>query len=42
MKNKLNIAEQLKQKYHKCEEVRDFKEMIEGQLKFIKQEQLSN
>ena len=29
MKNKLNIAEQLKQKYHKCEEVRDFKEMIE-------------
>ena len=29
MKNKLSIAEQLKQKYHKCEEVTNFKEMIE-------------
>ena len=29
MKNKLNIAEQLKQKYHKCEEVTNFKDMIE-------------
>ena len=36
MKNKLNIAEQLKQKYHKCEEVRDFKEMIERSAQIYK------
>ena len=36
MKNKLNIAEQLKQKYHKCEEVRNFKEMIERSAQIYK------
>ena len=36
MKNKLNIAEQLKQKYHKCEEVTNFKEMIERSAQIYK------
>ena len=36
MKNKLNIAEQLKQKYHKCEEVTNFKQMIERSAQFYK------
>ena len=36
MKNKLNIAEQLKQKYHKCEEVTNFKDMIERSAKIFK------
>ncbi len=36
MKNKLNIAEQLKQKYHKCEEVTNFKDMIERSAQIFK------
>ena len=36
MKNKLNIAEQLKQKYHKCEEVTNFKDMIERSEQIFK------
>ena len=36
MKKKLNIAEQLKQKYHKCEEVTNFKEMIERSAQIYK------
>ena len=36
MKNKLNIAEQLKQKYHKCEEVTNFKKMIERSAQIYK------
>ncbi len=36
MKNKLSIAEQLKQKYHKCEEVTNFKEMIERSTEIYK------
>ena len=36
MKNKLNIAEQLKQKYHKCEEVTNFKQMIERSAQIYK------
>lgn len=36
MKNKLSIAEQLKHKYHKCEEVTNFKEMIERSAQIYK------
>lgn len=36
MKNKLSIAEQLKQKYHKCEEVTNFKDMIERSAEIYK------
>ena len=36
MKEKLKIADELKQKYHKCEEITNFKQMIDRSAEIYK------
>ena len=36
MKEKLKIADELKQKYHKCEEITNFKQMLDRSAEIYK------